>query len=513
MSQPLLLIPLDDRPATYHLPRQIGAIASLDVECPPLELMGNLERPADCDALLAWLAERAPEAQGAILSVDTLGYGGLIPSRQADTPLPVIQQRLAGLVKIKEAKPTLPLYGFSVTMRLSAEAAVEEEKPYWAEYGRLIYRYSYHQDKYEQQGDAVDLQAALDAKGQIPFEVLSDYMETRERNFAINQMMVEWTRRNLFDMLLMTQDDTSRFGLNVKEQRKLVEQVTATNLSSRVLVYPGADEVASVLVGRHLNRVKRQSPAFFVRYSTPYGGTITPMYEDRPLERTVASQIQAVGGRVVGSMQEADVLLMVNTPASGQGDLALRIHLDKVDNPPRDLAPFARTLAESLVPTALADVAYANGGDPELFRAFKDHLRLCAFAAWNTAGNTLGTVVAQASAWLDPATRDEAAQRQYMLDRIADDLLYQSQLRPQLQEERAKGRSVEELEQELPGRLLALWSRLVHRIRIAAIEARFPWHRLFEVGVHVVERQPGDEDVPSTSQDQAFEAADRHPAV
>jgi len=426
--------------------------------------------------------------------VDTLGYGGLIPSRQTDTPLAEIQQRLARLVKIKEAKPSLPLYGFSVTMRLSAEAAVEEEKPYWAQYGKLIYQYSYHQDRYEQHGDAVDLQAALDAKGQVPFEILSDYLETRERNFAINQMMVEWTRRNLFDLLLMTQDDTSRYGLNVKEQRKLVEQVQAANLSNRVLLYPGADEVASVLVGRHLNRVKRQIPAFCVRYSTPYGGTITPMYEDRPLERTIASQIQAVGGRVVGSMQEADVLLMVNTPSTGQGDLALRIHLEKVDNPPRDLAPFARTLAESLMPTALADVAYANGGDPELFRAFKDYLRLCAFAAWNTAGNTLGTVVAQASAWLDPATRDEAAQRQYMLDRIADDVLYQSQLRPQLQEERAKGRSIEDLERELPERLLALWARLVHRIRIAAIEARLPWHRLFEVGVHVVERQPGEED-------------------
>lgn len=495
MSEPVLLIPLDDRPATYDLPRAIGAIAGLEVVAPPVELMGNLERPADCEGLVAWLAAHAPSAQAAIVAVDTLGYGGLIPSRQTDTPLATIQERLSGLVRIKEAKPSLPIYGFSVTMRLSAEAAVEEEKAYWAQYGRHIYRYSFHQDKYEQHGDAADLQAALDAKGQIPFEVLSDYLETRERNFAVNRMVIEWTRRNLFDLLLMTQDDTSRYGLNVKEQRKLVAQIQAADLAARVLVYPGADEVASVLVGRHLNRTKRRSPAFHVRYSTPYGGTITPLYEDRPLEKTVASQIQAVGGRVVGSMQEADVLLMVNTPSAGQGDLALRLHLDKVENPPRDLAPFARTLSESLMPTALADVAYANGGDPELFRAFKDYLRLCAFAAWNTAGNTLGSVVAQASAWLDPATRDEAAQRQYMLERIADDILYQSQLRPQLQEERAKGRSIEALEQELPERLLALWSRLVHRVRIAAIEARFPWHRLFEVRVRVVERAAGEEDV------------------
>lgn len=492
MSAPILLVPLDDRPATNRLPQAIAAIAGMRVEVPPAALMGNLTRPADCDALMAWLFERASSAQAVVVALDTVGYGGLIPSRQVDTPLDVIQRRLAGLVAIKEANPTLPLYVFSVTMRLSAEAAIEEEKPYWAAYGKAIYRYSFHQDRYEQVGDAVDLQAALDAKAEVPFEILADYMETRERNFTINRMMVDWTRRNLFDVLLLTQDDTGRYGFNVKEQRKLKEQIEGANLASRALIYPGADEVASVLVARHLNRVKRRTPAFFVRYSTPYGGTLTPMYEDRPLERTIASEVQAVGGRLASSMQDADVLLMVNTPSSAQGDLALRLHLDKVDSPVRDLAPFVKTLTDSLMPTALADVAYANGGDPELFKSFKDPLRLCAFAAWNTAGNTLGTVVAQASAWLDASTRDEGAQRQYLLERLADDVLYQSQLRPQLQEEHAKGATIPELEHQLGERLLALWRRLVHRLPIERIDARFPWGRLFEVDLRVVERSEGD---------------------
>ena len=495
MSDPILLIPLDDRPATSRFPVSIGAIGGFEVQTPDPDLLGNLTRPADPDSLLAWLTERAPEAQAAIVAIDTLGYGGLIPSRQTDTPLAEIQRRLAGLIKVKEAKPTLPIYAFNVTMRLSAEAAIEEEKPYWAEYGKLLFKHSFHQDKYEQAGDAADLQASLDAKAAIPFEVLSDYMETRERNFTINQMMIEWTRRNLFDLLLLTQDDTSRFGFNVREQRKLAEQVQLAQLANRVLIYPGADEVASVLVGRHINRVRRKSPAFFIRYSTPYGGTITPLYEDRPLEKTVGSQIQAVGGRIAGAMQDADVLLMVNTPSSGQGDLALRTNLDKVDKPERDLVGFAATMTDGLMPTALADVAYANGADPQLFRAFKLHLKLCAFAAWNTAGNTLGSVVAQASAWLDDGQRDDAAHRQFMLDRIADDILYQSQLRPVLQEELASGESIQALGAQVPGRLLALWRRLVHRIPIAGIEARLPWGRLFEVSLRVVEKpEATDED-------------------
>lgn len=498
MSESLLLIPLDDRPVTSRIPVQIGAIGGVRVEVPPAEWLGNLERPAEPEALLGWLVEKAPTAQAVILALDTVAYGGLIPSRQSSDSLETLQRRLAGLIKIKEQNPSLPFYGFSVLMRLSAEAAVEEEKPYWAEHGGALYRYSFHQDKYEQQGDARDLQAAMEARDQVPFEIVQDYLETRGRNAALQRMLVDWTRRNLFDLLVIPQDDTGRFGLNVKEQRQLSEQVKEAKLENRVLLYPGADEVASVLVARHLNRVRRASPAFHVRYSTPYGGTIVPMYEDRPLERTIASQIQAAGGRMTNLLQDADVLLLVNTPSSGQGDLALRTHFDRVDKPERDLTPFVRQLNESLLPTALADVAYANGADPELFRQFRDYMRLAAFAAWNTASNTVGCVVAQACAGLDPAQRDEAAQRSFMLERIADDILYQSQLRPYLQEELTQGTPIDALASAVTPRLNALWQRLVFRLPTASIAASLPWNRLFEIEVKTYEARgsqatdPGD---------------------
>lgn len=488
MTLPLLLIPLDDRPATYRLPAEIAAIGRLDVLRPPREAMGNLKRPADPDALLAWLERHAAEAQGAVVALDTLGYGGLIPSRQSSDSFETIRGRLSRLAALKDKHPGLALYAFSVTMRLSAEAAVEEEKPYWAEHGRAVYAYSYHQDKYEQEGLEADRLAAEEARARIPDAVLDDYLATRARNFEITRLMIDWAAEGRFEALLLTQDDTGRFGFNVREQRALVAEIAAAGVEGRVRVYPGADEVASALVGRHLNRSRGKTPRFFVQTSTPTGGAIVPMYEDRPLARTIASQVEAAGGRVVASREEADLVLMANTPSTGQGDLVLDLHLERVDHPPRDLAPFARAISTSDKPVALADVAYANGADLALFAHDVDPTKLAAFAAWNTAGNTLGTVVAQASAWLDPSHRDEAAQRQYMLDRMADDLLYQACLRKDLRAELKAGAAIPALEASVGGRLEALWRERFPHHPIQRIEARLPWDRLFEVDLRVVEK-------------------------
>lgn len=486
MSRPLVLIPLDDRPVTSVLPARIAAVAGLELRTPPRAQLGNLVKGADLPAVLEWLQAEASGADALIVALDTLAYGGLVSSRRDRHALADVQARLATLIEIKKANPALPIYAFSTLMRLSEHASIEEEKDYWATYGPLIYRYSFHQDRYEQHGDIEDLTAATSARQAIPEAVLEDYLDTRRERFQINRMLVDWTRRNLFDLLVIPQDDTARYGLNVKEMRQLRQDVEAANLGARVLMYPGADEVASTLVGRHLNRVRRRTPSVAVRYSTPYGGGLTSLYEDRPLEQTIAAHVQAIGGRLVpaGGLN-TDIALFVNTPSTAQGDLALRMGLEKVDTPKRDLQPFVEAIQNSYSPVALADVAYANGADLALFELFKKHMDLMAFAAWNTSGNTLGTVLAHASAAIDPAARDSAPHRHLLMERLADDLLYQAYLRPTLQQAWASGRSIADLQAELSGQMLALWRRYLHRIPVGDLQAHFPWDRLFEVEVNV----------------------------
>ncbi|MEB3221064.1 MAG: DUF4127 family protein [Candidatus Sericytochromatia bacterium] len=478
----LAVLPLDDRPVTYDLPARVGAIARAEVSLPPRELLGNLTRPADREALGRWLLEVGPEVDALVVALDTLAYGGLIPSRRSPDELATIVEALSPLRQLKEAHPRLPLHAFSVTMRLSDSDVNEEEKAYWDRHGKAIYRWSFHQHRFKAHNDPQDQAIAREARATIPDDVLEDYLATRERNFSLNQTMVKWAGAGFFDTLLLTQDDTSSFGLNVEEQQHLLQMVNTTLIQDRVLIYPGADEVAAVLVARALNRLAGRTPAFAVSWHPLDGKRIQAMYEDRPLWQTLRGQIRAAGGKEVGDPAAADLEIVVNAPASGQGDLALGLHLEAPDTPSRNLEPVIMALEEApRRPVAFADVAYANGADPRLWPLLVgrvDPWALRAFAGWNTAGNTFGTVVAAASAGLLPGA-DEAARAPFITERVADDWLYQGVLRAELRASQAAGASLPALEAELGKGLAAAWAARFPA-RPTGFDTGLPWQRLFE---------------------------------
>lgn len=482
----IAVIPLDDRPVSYDLPARIGAIAGATVLLPPRELLGNLEKVADRAALGAWLLEAGPQADAIVVALDTLGYGGLIPSRRSPDDLAAIMEALGPLRQLKERHPALPLYGFNVTMRLSDSDVNEEEKPYWDRYGKLIFRWSFHQHRFKANSDAADREIALEARKQIPPEILEDYLATRERNFALNQTMVKWTGAGFFDALLLTQDDTSSFGLNIEEQQQLSQMVNTTRIGDKVLIYPGADEVASVLVARALNRLAGREPKFAASWHPLDGKRIQAMYEDRPLWQTLRGQIRAAGAKEIGDPAQADLEIVVNTPGEGQGDLALQIRLELPDAPtPRNLEPVMVALDDAAKrPLAFADVAYANGADPRLMPDLVkrvDPWKLHGFAAWNTAGNSFGTLVAAASASLMPGA-DPKALEVFITERLAEDWLYQSIIRKELRALQGEGASLDQLEAKLDERLSALWAEHFPA-HPARFRTYFPWKRLFEAGI------------------------------
>ncbi len=488
----IAVVPLDDRPVSYDLPARIGAIAGATVLLPPRELLGNLKRIADRAALGAWLLDVGAEADAVVVALDTLGYGGLIPSRRSPDDLAAIMDALGPLRLLKERRPTLPLYGFNVTMRLSDSDVNEEEKEYWDRYGKLIFRWSFHQHRFKAKSEPQDREIAQEARKQIPPAILEDYLATRERNFTLNQTMVKWAGAGFFDALLLTQDDTSTFGLNVEEQQQLAQMVNTTQIgeSARgtaaiVLIYPGADEVASVLVARALNRLAGRTPTFAATWHPLDGKRVQAMYEDRPLWQTLRGQIRAAGAREVADPAQADLEIVVNTPAEGQGDLALGIRLALPDSPTRNLEPVLMALDDApRRPLAFADVAYANGADPRLLPDLVkrvDPWALKGFAAWNTAGNTFGTLVAAASAALMPGASQPALAR-FITERLAEDWLYQSIIRAELRREQAAGKDLAALKIQLDARLAALWAEHFPA-RPARFRTYFPWERLFEAGI------------------------------
>ena len=144
----IALIPIDNRPVCYKLIKQIiGLSKEHQLFMPDISYMGGLEKNAQINEILKWL-ENLKEIDAAVISLDTVAYGGLIPSRRSNDDLDTIKERINRLKNILEKK-SAKIYAFSSIMRISNNNINEEEKLYWNHYGTKIFDYSYNKHKFE----------------------------------------------------------------------------------------------------------------------------------------------------------------------------------------------------------------------------------------------------------------------------------------------------------------------------------------------------------------------------
>ncbi|MFD2044530.1 DUF4127 family protein [Ornithinibacillus salinisoli] len=497
MKRKIALIPVDARPVTYDLPKDLAKLAGWEVLLPPNEILGFLKAPADLGKLFNWVEEVSNEVEGIIVSIDMLLYGGLVPSRVNTDEEQVLRERLANFLDIKRKNPQLHVMAFSSTMRLSNSYVNQEEKDYWDQYGKEIWNYSFHSHRFAKHGEEKDQEISQTMKAKIPDWVLEDYLHTRQRNFSINLSMIEAVAQGLVELLIFPQDDTSEYGLNIQEQGKLQNETRKRNLHERIYIYPGADEVASMLTARMIYVLEDEhSPTFYPIYSGMKGSLSIAMYEDRAIQESVKGQIAAFGSHTVETPAEADVLIGVHVPGRKQGDLALQIGLDGVDTNDRNIGEWVKELryyANTGKQVAIADVAYANGADsvmiPVLFESFR-LVELVGFAAWNTAGNTIGTVVAQAALLHLAAKKglhvDREKSRQFLI-RYLDDYVYQSIVRQEIRRKIDKEEDItqEDLQEKVKELFLNQVNSMVKEIdRNFSIERIYlPWNRTFEIGI------------------------------
>ena len=130
-------LPIDNRPVCYTLPKIIAGIdKNIDFSLPKREFLGDLNKTADINALFGWL-ENLPSQDAIIISLDTLIYGGLIPSRRGKETLDELKARLKKLKIILQNKKA-KVYAFSSIMRISNNNYNEEYSkiflPYCAQY-------------------------------------------------------------------------------------------------------------------------------------------------------------------------------------------------------------------------------------------------------------------------------------------------------------------------------------------------------------------------------------------
>ena len=544
----IAILPLDDRPVNYDYPQMLARAAGIEAVLPARELLGNPWRESQHEKLVEWLRDVSGQVDGIVLAVDTLAYGGLIRMRISGEPYESVRERLMGLREMKAMHPSLKIIASSVIQRVSRANSSEEEKPYWAVYGERMFRLSYLEHKAalaEASPEEVHEQNSL--RAQIPDDIYQDFLHIRRRNHAVNRLMLDWAEEGVLDYLLLPQDDTAEYGWNIAEARALQAAIRQRRLTGRAITYPGADEVGCLLLTRWVCQEAGFAPRIYPRYSSSSSATLTTDYEDRPMPEMIKAHLAPLGGILAESPEEADVVLFVNAPAIGQGageyqwmvhegletvrswvPAMLKSYIDQVacdpnflktrremETPRRSPEEFACAILSSLKQgrtTAIADVAFVNGSDLILGQELTRHpeiAQLAAYGGWNTAGNTLGTVLAQAVlralALRHGATaQQQAAHLGFLFTRFLDDYGFQAVERTRSMLEDLPGLGILPTVQRLPeaaaekieacvAARLRGQAEALEKLFIAAGMARsvklseiyLPWKRLFEVGFQV----------------------------
>ena len=504
----ILLIPLDERPVNTRYPQMIADIAGFDLVMPPPDLLSHIRQPAQVDALFEWLATHLADCDLAIVSVETLAYGGLIASRITDESTTRIVERIERLATQLDGEAA---YGFSVITRIGNADYNLEEPAYWDTQGRNLYRYSQLKHR-RQQGDAV--QADIDTlQRTIPADALQDFTSRRLRNHIASLFLMDRFVHGLFDLLVISSDDTSEYGYGSQEKAwlrtwlsrfELPGSALSARLADSLLMYPGADEVGCVLLMRAVLQQRGWQPAFRIIYAIEADRERIAPYEDSPIAVTVTRQIEALGGRVTDDDQPADFVVAVNTPSRiGREFDAEPQHFasERAYRAPA-LQQFVGDIRQQLDAgqrLILCDVAYPNGSDPFLIEQLDQHIdltQLAAYGAWNTAGNTIGTALAQGvAAALATTEAQQQAQQRFLVHRFVEDWGYQHLAREAVRHELADATGLADLPPDADDATVAeVTSRIEKRLaeslnRLGSFSnwtltpggVRLPWRRTFEV--------------------------------
>ncbi|QOS80396.1 DUF4127 family protein [Paenibacillus sp. JNUCC31] len=498
----LALVPLDERPCNYNFPYLLAHGTEFTVERPPLEKMGLKKRPGDVDQLWSWFEESCTGADGAVVALDTLLYGGIIPSRLHELKPEELTERLERLRGIKERHPQLTLYAFQLIMRCPQYSLSDEEPDYYADWGREIFRKGFISHRLEL-GIATDEEIAElnDIDTRLPAKVLEDYLRRRAINIAANQQVMALVKEGIIDFMIVPQDDSAPYGHTAKDQEKVRASITALDLELKVYMYPGADEVGCVLLTRMMNKTRGRMPLVYPRLSSVQGAFVTPLFEDRFFYETLKYQILAAGGLIASSADEADLILLISTPGETMAEAVSQQHSFYSYDVYRNLMELIEygdyLLRCKGKPTAVADVGYANGGDQKLVKMLrqKDMLfDLAGYAAWNTSSNSLGTVISQAMIYLIYGRTQEHLD--FLALRYAEDVCYCSVVRGELSNgpvqemgygkyllDGPHGRIATRVEERLRQELAVRIDSSSGSVEIT--NCYMPWNRMFEVGLSV----------------------------
>ena len=397
----IVYIPLDERPCNYAFAQQIAAGTPVQLAVPDMEMLGDKKIPANIEAVAEFLKRECADAHACVLSLDMLLYGGIIPSRLHYLPESELLGRLEMVRQLKRDNPALKIFAFALIMRCPGYSSADEEPDYYELCGREIFLTG--QVKHKQALGILSGEEAEDllrsyAERTGPY--LADFEKRRQLNRNIlEKILTEY--RDCFEVLVIPQDDSSTYGYTTVDREHL-KRIVARTGRGEVSMYPGADEVGMSLLANAACTLMGRQPGVKLVYAHEDAPGMVPLYEDRPVGKTIPVLLQASGCRVTEA--DPDITLYLNYPAKAPVEVWQE---PSEGYAMRDLPGFCDRIAGDVAAgklAAVADCAYCNGGDAQFVQMLSERIpltELAAYAGWNTSSNTLGTVACQAVfAWL-----------------------------------------------------------------------------------------------------------------
>jgi hypothetical protein len=490
-AQPIVFVPLDDRPVTYQLPRMLGKIAGRDVVAPPRALLGTYLTAGKPDEIVAWLNSAAPQhPQAYVLSSDMLAYGGLVASRVPGPTYDDAYFRLREIAALRAKDPNAWIGVFGTVMRLAPTGvpAIGDAAQFFAAYPtwRYLQQYANLHDPLLPSEEPV----AQRLRALIGTATLDAYLQTRARNYSVDALLIGDARAGAMDRLVLGQDDAGPVGLHVPEVRALRDAMR--DLDERVSIEPGADELGMAMVAHALARGAAWTPRIAVRYSTPNGAAYQDPLEFAPAGTTIDRLVALCGG--VRDDTNPEIVLYVRLPHTGAA-------LDDA------LVASMRSDVDAGRSVAFADLSFeANYADQGAFaqRLLGTGLasRIDAYASWNTDANTVGTALAEAiaaGAGRRTGSYDGLAHRTFTFMRFVDDVDFHVDVRPALNawldaqgitdhtylEPDVAAAAAQRNSALLWNDAVQTLASLYPGLHIASMQITLPWNRTFETRIDV----------------------------
>lgn len=423
----VILVPLDSRPPCTQFLEELAAIAGIKLVMPEPELLDHYNTPANKEGLRNWLWQTSKYADAAIISTDMLIHGSLVASRLSSGTTKDTHDVLTLLTQIHQENPRFKMYIFNIIPRLILADSDENFA-----FQKLMLQYSVLKDQVSIFGNRQDTAKLTELEKQIPAKIITHYTAMYEQNTNLNLVLMSMVEEDILAGLVIGQDDGQPFGIPNMQKQKLQHQLLQkTNLSEKVFITRGTDEVALTLLGHIVAQLSNYQPHIFVEYSGEKVPGIVMPFMPNTVEKTVSEKIAIAGGQQVSSPDQADFILYVhvgtaNTKSALQSvSQKLKKRLDQGYQVALvDLSENFQ-ISETLLPILIAnDINIA---------------KLIAYAGWNTTSNSIGTAITQAcifnkSLALHTTTPEILGLYQKNLEfltaRFLDDLYYQKEINP-----------------------------------------------------------------------------------